>query len=180
MSRPAQKVCCDAEKLINISLPQNVSLDLGALVEPLSVAMHARDRAGLPEGATILVLGAGTIGVLAAAVSQAANAKAVVIADIQKERVDFAVRCGFADAGVIVPMVRPQTIEDKLLYAREVANLVKKTQIRGQAVGEVAAVYECTGVESCVQAAIYVRELKDFVRGERLTVCRLRSQEVKS
>ncbi|KAF7558524.1 hypothetical protein G7046_g5635 [Stylonectria norvegica] len=136
-------------------LPDNVSLDLGALAEPLSVAMHARDRAALPEGATILVLGAGAVGLLVAAVSKAANAKAVIIADIQKDRVDFAVSHGFADAGVMVPMARPQTIDDKLAFAREVAEMVKETQIRGTPVGEVSAVYECTGVETCVQTAIY-------------------------
>ncbi|CAM1501585.1 Fc.00g035690.m01.CDS01 [Cosmosporella sp. VM-42] len=136
-------------------LPDNVSLDAGALAEPLSVAMHARDRAALPEGSTILVLGAGAVGLLAAAVSKAANAKAVIIADILKDRVDFAVKNGFADAGVLVPMERPQTIEDKLAYARNVADLVKKTEIRGGAIGEVSAVYECTGVETCVQSAIY-------------------------
>ncbi|KAF1735777.1 Sorbitol dehydrogenase [Beauveria bassiana] len=117
--------------------------------------MHARDRANLPEGATVLVIGAGAVGLLAAAVSKAANAKTVVIADIQKDRIDFAVQHGFADASVLVPMERPQTIEDKLAYAQKVADMVKTTTVNGEAVGEVSAVYECTGVETCVQASIY-------------------------
>lgn len=133
-----------------------MSLDLGAIIEPLSVAMHAQDRAQLPSGATVLVIGAGAVGLLAAAVSRAAGAKAIVIADIQKDRIDFAVENGYADASVLVPMARPQTIEDKLAYAQEVAALVKETQVNGEAVGEVSAVYECTGVETCMQAAIYV------------------------
>lgn len=118
--------------------------------------MHARDRAALPQGSTILVLGAGAVGLLAAAVSKADKAKAVIIADINQDRVDFAVSRGFADAGVIVPMERPQSIEDKLAFAKKVADQIKNTQIQGQAVGEVSAVYECTGVETCVQSAIYV------------------------
>ena len=122
--------------------------------------MHARDRAALPEGSTILVLGAGAVGLLAAAVSKADKAKSVIIADINQDRVDFAVSRGFADAGVIVPMERPQSIDDKLAYARKVAELVKNTQVKGEAVGEVSAVYECTGVETCVQSAIYVRQLR--------------------
>ncbi|KAJ4147253.1 hypothetical protein LMH87_001789 [Akanthomyces muscarius] len=136
-------------------LPPALSLDLGAVLEPLSVAMHARDRANLPDGSTVLVLGAGAVGLLAAAISKAANAKTVVIADIQKDRIDFAVQNGFADASVLVPMERPQTIEDKLAYAQRVADIVKNTAVNGQAVGEVSAVYECTGVETCVQASIY-------------------------
>ncbi|UZP37973.1 hypothetical protein NXS19_005789 [Fusarium pseudograminearum] len=136
-------------------MPEHVTLDLGALVEPLSVAMHARDRASLPKGSTVLVLGAGAVGLLAAAVAKADQAKTVIIADILKDRLDFATSNGFADASVVVPMERPQTIEDKLAFAQRVAAMVKETQIDGEAVGEVTAVYECTGVETCVQTAIY-------------------------
>jgi len=110
--------------------------------------MHARDRANLPEGPTVLVFGAGAVGLLAAAVSKAAHASAVIIADIQKDRVDFAVANGYADAGVVVPMARPQTIEEKLLYAADVADKIKATEV-----------HECTGVETCVQSSIYVSGL---------------------
>jgi L-iditol 2-dehydrogenase len=48
-------------------------------------------------------------------------------------------------------MTRLQAIEEKLAFAKEVAELVK-----GTAGKEVDAVFECTGVESCLQAAIYV------------------------
>lgn len=144
-------------------LSPGLSLDLGALMEPLSVAMHAQDRAALPPATTVLVFGAGAVGLLTAAVTKASDAKHVVIADIQKDRVDFAVANGFADAGLVVPMGRPQTIEDKLAYAKEVAELVKAVEIDGKAVGEVGAVYECTGVETCVQTAIYVSVLLLFL-----------------
>lgn len=118
--------------------------------------MHGRDRANLPAGSTVLVFGAGAVGLLAGAVSKAAGAKTVVIADIQKDRVDFAVANGFADAAVVVPMGRPQTIEDKLEYAQTVADAIKAVEIDGKPVGELSAVYECTGVETCLQASIYV------------------------
>ncbi|KAB5547029.1 chaperonin 10-like protein [Coniochaeta sp. 2T2.1] len=136
-------------------LPQGVSLDLGALVEPLSVAKHAQDRAGLPAGSTVLVFGAGAVGLLCAAMSKVAGAKTVVIADIQEDRVKFAVENKFADVSVVVPMKRPETIAEKLEFAKEVAEMVKKTEVGGQTVGEVNAVFECTGVESCLQASIY-------------------------
>ncbi|KND86152.1 Sorbitol dehydrogenase [Tolypocladium ophioglossoides CBS 100239] len=136
-------------------LPNDLSLDLGGVIEPLSVAMHARDRANLPAGSTVLVFGAGAVGLLAAAVSKAANAEAVMIADIQGDRVDFAVANGYADAGFVVPMARPQTVEEKLAYAQEVADKIKATEVKGKPIGEVSAVYECTGVETCVQSSIY-------------------------
>ncbi len=80
------------------------------------------------------------------------GASTVIIADIQAERVEFAVQNKFADEKVVVPMKRPQAIEEKLAFAKEVAELVKE-RIGGK---EVDAVFECTGVESCLQAAIYV------------------------
>ena len=80
------------------------------------------------------------------------GAKTVIIADIQAERVDFAVKNKFADAKIVVPMKRPQSIEGKLSFAKEVAEMVKSAS----GIGEVDAVFECTGVESCLQAAIYV------------------------
>ena len=150
-------------------LPPSVSLDLGALSEPLSVALHASDRANVPQNSTILVFGAGAVGLLCAAVSKVVDKAAkVVIADIQADRVNFAVQNGFADAGVVVPMPakRPETIEEKLAFAKEVADLVKGTRVkstisgepetRESLVGDVTATYECTGVESCLQSAIYV------------------------
>ena len=145
--------CCTNPKM---RLPDNVSLEYGALVEPLSVAMHAADRAKLPDGSTVLVFGAGAVGLLTAAISKVRKAKTVVIADINQDRVDFAVANGFADASVVVPMKRPSIIEEKLEFAKEVAELVKTAKVNGQPVGEVTATYECTGVESCMQASIYV------------------------
>jgi len=121
--------------------------------------MHARHRANLVENATVLVFGAGAVGLLCAAVSKAAGAKAVIIADIQPERVDFAVANGYADAAVTVPMTRTTTIEEGLAFAKEVAAVVKAVEVNGH-VGEVDAVYECTGVQSCLQSSIYVSYLE--------------------
>ncbi|KAK6839997.1 hypothetical protein PG987_005863 [Apiospora arundinis] len=139
-------------------LPESVTLEQGALVEPLSVAMHARDRAQLKPGSTVLVLGAGAVGLLCAAACKASGAKAVIIADIQEDRVNFAVQNGFADVAIVVPMARPQTIEDKLVYAKELAGRVASSKVGEEEVGEVGVTFECTGVESCMQTAIYATQ----------------------
>ncbi|KYK56996.1 sorbitol dehydrogenase [Drechmeria coniospora] len=136
-------------------LPPNLSLDHGALVEPLSVAMHAFSRSALLPGANVLVFGAGTIGLLAGAVSKVYNSVAVVIADVRKDRVDFAVANGYADAGFVVPAANPQTTEDKLAFAKDVAEKIKALTVSGKSLGGICAVYECTGVEMCLQSAIY-------------------------
>lgn len=80
------------------------------------------------------------------------GAKTVIIADIQEDRLNFAIENKFADATVLVPMKRFEAIEDKLNFAKEVADLVKQAS----EAGEVDRVFECTGVESCLQASIYV------------------------
>jgi hypothetical protein len=139
-------------------LPSSVSLEFGAILEPLGVAIHGSRRAALSAGSTVLVLGAGAVGLLCAAMAKVSGAKTVIIADIQAERVEFAVANKFADAKIVVPMKRPQTIEDKLAFAKEVAETVKGVA------GEVDAVFECTGVESCVQVAIYVSFLSVATR----------------
>lgn len=132
-------------------LPSNVSLELGALLEPLGVAIHGSRRAALKAGSTVLVFGAGAVGLLCAAMSKVSGASNVIIADIQGDRVDFAIANKFADSKILVPMKRPQEIADKLAFAKEVAELAKAAA-GGK---EVDCVFECTGVESCLQAAIY-------------------------
>lgn len=158
-------------------LPEGVDYTMGALAEPLSVAMHAAGRAQIgslvsvsePETkkrAKILVFGAGAVGLLCAAVCKSITKgqATVVIADIQADRVRFAVENGFADAAVVVPIPekkRPETIEEKLEYAKSVAERVKGAEllpVDGEkvTVGEVNVTFECTGVESCLQSSIYV------------------------
>jgi len=87
----------DAAKVLKI--PDNVSLDQAAMVEPVSVAVHALSRGGGVQGKKVLVLGAGTIGNLVAQVAQASGAEAVMITDISDYKLDKATVCGI-DFGV--------------------------------------------------------------------------------
>lgn len=145
------------EVLITRRLPEDVPLDLGALLEPLGVAIQASKRAQLAPGATVLVFGAGAVGLLVAAMAKISGAGTVVIADIDEGRVNFAVENKFAHRSFTVPMKRGATIEEQLDIAKETAATIGKiTKESGSEVGEVDAVFECTGVPSCVQASIYV------------------------
>ena len=58
-------------------LPQQVSLEEGALVEPLAVGVHAVRRAGLRPGETVAVIGMGTIGLASVMAAKALGAGAV-------------------------------------------------------------------------------------------------------
>lgn len=138
-------------------LPEGMSMELGALLEPLGVAIHAYRRSLMQPGQTALVFGAGAVGLLAAAVAKAKGAKTIVIADIDAGRVDFAVKNGFAHHGFVVPMKRGKDTEENLAIARETADGVAAVAtVSGSAIGEVDVVFECTGVPTCVQSAIYV------------------------
>ena len=133
-------------------LPEDLTLDVGALLEPLGVALHAFKRSHMPKDATVLVFGAGAVGLLCAAVAKLKGAGKVIIADIDAGRLGFAVKNGFADSSYTVPMRRGKDIDENLTIAKEAAAEIGKVD----SVGEVDVTFECTGVPSCVQAGIYV------------------------
>lgn len=108
------------------------------------------------------MLGAGAVGLLTAAMLQVTGSSKIVIADIEPRRVDFATLHEFADVGFVMPKKRGSTIEENLTFAREAAALVvgaasRSTEVENGTAGQFDAVFECTGVEACLQTAIYVR-----------------------
>ena len=137
-------------------LPDHISFDVGAILEPLSVAIQASRRAQITQGSSTLVFGAGAVGLLCAAMAKVAGSSRVVITDIQQERVKFATQYGFAHEGFTVPARRGQNIDEKLQIAKEAAALAAENILngKGSATG-FDVVLECTGVENCTQAAIY-------------------------
>jgi L-iditol 2-dehydrogenase len=80
-----------AEKIVK--LPDDFSFEQGALVEPVSVAVHAVKRAGELAGRRAVVLGAGPIGNLVAQAARAAGAE-VLITDLSDYRLEVARKCG--------------------------------------------------------------------------------------
>lgn len=71
-------------------LPPEVSLQDGALVEPLSIAVHACRQAGDMQGRSVLIFGAGPIGQLCCSVAKAFGASKVVVSDVVESRLRFA------------------------------------------------------------------------------------------
>lgn len=137
-------------------LPDHVSYDVGAILEPLGVAIQASRRAQIAQESSTLVLGAGAVGLLCAAMAKVVGSSHVVIADIQQERVKFATQNGFAHEGFTVPAKRGQNIDEKLQIAKETAaSATEKVRNGTGSTGGFDVVLECTGVEACTQAAIY-------------------------
>lgn len=73
-----------------VKLPDNVSLEEGAMIEPLSVGVHIVKQADIKPGNTVVVFGAGPVGLLTCAVARAFGASKVVVVDINEERLKFA------------------------------------------------------------------------------------------
>lgn len=77
-------------------VPDHVSFDAAALVEPLSVGVWACRKANVRVGSRVLVTGAGPVGVMAALVARAHGASAVTLSDTNPDRLAFASDLGFA------------------------------------------------------------------------------------
>lgn len=118
-------------------LPDNVSLQFGAMVEPLSVAMHAVDRANFQKGGTALVLGAGPIGCFVIKSLIARGASKVICSEPSSSRRKMAQLAG----------------AHHVLSPKE-SDVVKEVQsLTGDDKG-VSAAFECAGVQQTLETAI--------------------------
>ena len=89
-------------------LPKNVDFEDGAMMEPLSVAVHSVKTLGqCSTNQIVLVFGAGPIGLLCMAVARALGARRVVAVDIMKEKLNFA--RSYAATDVFLPVSKPCT-----------------------------------------------------------------------
>lgn len=146
-------------------LPENVSLEQASLVEPLSVVLNAAQRSNLAPGARVLVLGAGAVGVLACALARALGAAHVTVADINEARLEFATRGKrFADVSykIDTSKPRPASPQESIDAAKALATELVDRSVQDSSVGDEASagfdiVFECSGVESCMQTAVFVR-----------------------
>ncbi|CAG0887173.1 unnamed protein product [Cyprideis torosa] len=75
-------------------LPDHVSLEEGALLEPLSVAVHACRRGNVVIGSKVMVLGAGPIGLVNLLTAKAMGATRVLVTDVQDSRLAVAKSLG--------------------------------------------------------------------------------------
>ncbi|KAM5380320.1 hypothetical protein ACJZ2D_003422 [Fusarium nematophilum] len=132
-------------------LPDSMTYAQGALLEPLSVAVHSVRKAAAKAGSTCLIIGAGAVGLLCAAAAKADGYSFIVMADIAQNRLAFAKKNGFANATVLLEPKKSQSLEEALLIAREDAEKLTSEN----PAGKFHRTFECTGVESCVRVAIH-------------------------
>ncbi|MCH1981518.1 alcohol dehydrogenase catalytic domain-containing protein [Ruminococcus sp. OA3] len=82
----------DASKVT--PLPDHMTFNEGAMIEPLAVTVHAAKRFGDLNGKDVAILGAGTIGNLLAQTVKALGASRVLITDVSDHRLELAKMAG--------------------------------------------------------------------------------------
>ena len=119
-----------------LKVPESISLDQAAMIEPLAVAVHALGRYGDVKGKAVVVLGAGTIGNLVAQTAQALGAAKVIITDLSDYKIAKARACG-------IPLA---------INTREVS----LTDVIANEIGPDKAdlILECVGVQDTITQAI--------------------------
>ena len=75
-------------------LPDDMSYEFGAMIEPLAVAVHGVKQMGNVKGLKVCVIGAGPIGNLVAQTAKGMGAEKVMITDVSDLRLSIAKECG--------------------------------------------------------------------------------------
>ena len=126
-------------------LPDNVPLEIGALVEPLSVGWHSVDASPYRDGDSTLVLGGGPIGLAVIQALIGVGCKNIIVSEVSKTRRDFAVE--FGAHHVIDP-----TKEDLVSRVKE---------LTGGLGADVA--YDAAGVQPAVDSAFMALKAKGML-----------------
>lgn len=142
-------------------LPDNVSLEEGALCEPLSVGVHACRRAGVSPGKSVAIMGAGPIGLVTLLVAKAFGADVVAITDLKARNLELAKELG---ADICHTVARGDAPEDTATSLKKSANAPDGFDI----------VIDCAGFESTIRTAI-----KTATSGGKMVLVGLGQDEVK-
>lgn len=118
-------------------LPDNVSFDRAAMVEPLSIAYHAVRISQMPLYSSVAVFGAGTIGLLVIQLLKAAGCSMIIAVDIEENKLDMAKISGATHT----------VLSNKLNPAEKIR------EITGNNGADVAI--EAVGIESTINSAVY-------------------------
>ena len=123
-------------------LPENVSLEEGAMVEALAVVVHACRRVNVHIGEHVLICGAGPVGIMAMVCARAFGATQIFITDINQSRLELAKELG-ADGTYWIDVKKP--FNDRAVAA-EIVELMG---------GHPDCSIECSGVQTSQAMAIH-------------------------
>lgn len=97
-------------------LPDNVPLDIGAMVQPMSISWHAVSISGIQPGDSALVIGAGPIGIACILALQGHGASNIIVSEPASIRREQALALGATH--VVDPMAYP-SVDDLVAAIRK-------------------------------------------------------------
>nr|XP_019046352.1 hypothetical protein I302_05096 [Kwoniella bestiolae CBS 10118]OCF25282.1 hypothetical protein I302_05096 [Kwoniella bestiolae CBS 10118] len=138
---------------------ENVSLEEGALMEPLAVAVNAvTNIANLPHSANVVVFGAGPVGLLTMAVAKALGARRIIAVDVQAQRLEFARSYVATD---IFVASRMKEGESKEAYSQRHAGDIRQSLgIADRGLESIDVVIDCSAAEVCMQTGMWLLRRK--------------------
>ena len=119
-------------------IPENVTDEQGAMVEPTAVALYGVDRAKVTGGSTVLITGAGPIGALVVLICSAFGASKIFVSEPNANR-----RRLIEGLGVATAVLDPKAVN--------VVNYVRESTEEG--VGVDSAI-ECSGIEAALNTCV--------------------------
>ncbi|CAD6576047.1 MAG: hypothetical protein CYPHOPRED_005857 [Cyphobasidiales sp. Tagirdzhanova-0007] len=137
-------------------LPEDVTLEEGSFLEPLSVAVHAVANIGtLRAGQNVAIFGAGPVGLLSMAVANALGARRVIGIDIQQDRLDFARSYAATDIWKSTPAKPDESMTDcarrQTFEMRDALGIDLETGPESMHL-----VIDCTGAEACITCGVFL------------------------
>jgi 2-desacetyl-2-hydroxyethyl bacteriochlorophyllide A dehydrogenase len=126
-------------------LPDNVPLEIGALVEPLAVGWHAVKISPYKKGDTALILGGGPIGISTILALKANGCSTIIVSEVSKKRQEYAKR--FGAHHIIDP-----SKEDIVKRTREL------TDNKGAHV-----TFDCAGVQAALDQAVHATRARGCI-----------------
>lgn len=118
-----------------------MDLEDGALMEPLSVGVHACKRGDVRMGSVVLIMGAGPIGLVTLLTAKAFGAGKIIICDVLDIKLQKAKELGATHTLKIEKSLSEEQILKKIV------------ELLGE---EPNITFDCTGIEQCVRIAISV------------------------
>lgn len=146
-------------------LPAGMSYEVGALIEPLSVATHAVRRAQVALGESVLIIGAGAIGMMTAAICRRSGAAQVIITDLSDKRLAAALKVG-ATAAI---NTGKQDLAAELARLTGGRGVDKSFECVGREVCFVQALDALKKNGTCTVVGIYEKPMEHFPMGTLLT-----------
>jgi L-iditol 2-dehydrogenase len=138
-----------------LPLPDSITWDQAALLEPLAVAVHAVRMARFQPGSDVLILGGGTIGLMTLQAARAMGAGRVVITDLIERRLALALQSGAARAVNPAKTDLAQALEE--IFGPQRADVI----------------FECVGVAATAREAVRVAR-----KGTRIVLAGVFEEEV--